>query len=101
MALELDWIDNTTGVTYNGAYAMIQRVSHTRLTSNNHQFVIRIQIYKDATARSDGKAPITETMFTVYKTINASDNSADQRNIINQLYNDMKQDDPWDDATDV
>ena len=23
------------------------------------------------------------------------------RNVINQIYNDMKQEDPWDDATDV
>lgn len=101
MALQLDWIDNTTGVTYEDAYAIIGKLLHNKLTNNNHQFIAKIKIYKDATAKAAGKGPVAETQFTVTKTINSSDNTANQRNIINQIYNDMKDNDPWDDATDV
>lgn len=101
MALQLDWIDNKTGVTYEDAYAIIGRILYTKLNNNSHQFVAKIKVYKDETAKSNGKSPIAEVQFTVTKTINSGDNTANQRNIINQIYNDMKDEEPWDDATDV
>jgi hypothetical protein len=101
MALELDWTDSSTGVTYNDAYAIIGSITHTKGANNVHSFTAKIKIYKDATAKSNGKAPIASTTFLTTKVYQSSDTGSNYRNIINQIYNDMKQHDPWDDATDV
>ena len=101
MALELDWTDNTTGVTYNDAYAIISKLTHLRSTGNVHIFTAYINVYKDSTARADGKSPIKTVQYAYNKTISSTDNANNQPNIIREIYNDMKDNDPWDDATDV
>ena len=101
MALQLDWTDNATGVTYNDAYAIIGGINHTKTGNGGHAFTARIKIYKDAAAKSSGKAPITTLSFVTVKTYQPTDNGANFRNIINEIYNDMKDEDPWDDAIDV
>jgi len=46
MALQLDWIDNKTGVTYEDAYAIIGRILYTKLNNNSHQFVAKSKSIK-------------------------------------------------------
>ena len=101
MALEIDWTDNSTGVTYNNAYVVVDRVVYEKGTGNNYSIVANIHIYKDATAFNAGKAAIVKTSWTSSVTIQSTDTSQTYRNVINQVYNDMKQEDPRDDATDV
>ena len=101
MALEIDWEDGSTGVTYNDAYVVVDRVVYTKGPNNTYTIHANIHIYKDATAFNAGKTAIAKTAWTSSVTIQSTDTSQTYRNIINQVYNDMKQDDPWDDATDV
>lgn len=99
MALELDWEDSTTGVTYDDAYALISNVRATKGANGSYTFVASINIYKDSTAKSNGKSPIATSSFTTVKSY--SNNNTTYRNIVNEIYNDMKDVSPWDDATDV
>jgi len=101
MALELDWTDNTTGVTYEDAYAIISKLTHVKSVGNVHIFTAYINIYKDSTAKANGKTPIKSVQYAYNKTITSNDNGSNQPNIICEIYNDMKEEDPWDDATDV
>ena len=101
MALEIDWTDAATDVTYNNAYVVLDRVVYEKSTNNNYTIFANIHIYKDATAFNAGKAAIIKTTWTSSVTIQSNDTAQTYRNVINQIYNDMKQDDPWDDATDV
>lgn len=101
MGLQLDWIDSATGVTYTNAYATIKSLKTTKQTSSQHTITAIISVYKDATAKTDGKAPVATTLFLTTKTYSATDTGSTYRNIINQIYNDMKDEDPWDDASDV
>ena len=101
MALELDWTDAATDVTYNNAYAVISHLTYTKGVSNNYGINAEIRVYKDATAFAAGKKSIAKTIFTSSVTIQSSDTAQTYRNVVNQIYNEMKQNDPWDDATDV
>tara|TARA_B100000212_G_C27297027_1_gene499768 strand:- start:13 stop:318 length:306 start_codon:yes stop_codon:yes gene_type:complete len=101
MGLELDWTDNATGVTYDDAYAIVKKLTYTKGVNNTYNVVAFINIYKDSTAYNDGKGPIAEQSYQKTLTIQPTDNAQTYRNAINQIYNDMKQDDPWDDAADV
>lgn len=101
MGLELDWTDETTGVTYQDAYVIIDRVVYEKGANNNYSIIANVYIYKDATAYNSGKAAIVKTSWTSSVTIQSTDTAQTYRNVINQVYNDMKQDDPWDDASDV
>lgn len=101
MALQLDWTDNSTGVTYSDAYVVVDRVVYTKGANNTYTIFANIHLYKDATAFNAGKAAVVKTSWTSSVTIQSTDNAQTYRNIINQIYNDIKQDDPWDDATDV
>jgi len=101
MALELDWTDDATGVTYNNAYAVIERVSYTKGIGTDYSFVAQIYIYKDATAYNNGKTALATKTLQGTKTFTSTDTGQTYRNIIHQAYNDMKQEDPWDDASDV
>ena len=101
MALQLDWTDAATDVTYDDAYAVINKLTYTKGVSNNYSVLAHIKVYKDATAFAAGKKCVAETQYTGTVTIQSSDTAQSYRNVINQVYNDMKQNDPWDDATDV
>tara|TARA_Y100001963_G_C6480444_1_gene308715 strand:- start:128 stop:433 length:306 start_codon:yes stop_codon:yes gene_type:complete len=101
MALELDWTDSNTGATYTDAYAVISNLTHSKGSNNVHTFVASVKIYKDSAARSTGKAPVAKITYQIQRTYASNDTGATHRNIINEVYNDMKDNDPWDDATDV
>jgi len=101
MGLELDWTDDTTGVTYDDAYAIIHTLTYTKSVNNTYAINAIVKVYKDSTAYNDGKAPIGSRQYLSSVTIQSTDTAQTYRNAINQVYNDMKQDDPWDDASDV
>ena len=101
MALEIDWTDGSTGVSYNNAYVVIDRVTYEKGANNNYTILANIHIYKDATAFNAGKKAVVKTSWTSSVTIQSTDTAQTYRNAINQIYNDMKQEDPWDDASDV
>ena len=101
MALEIDWTDGSTGVSYNNAYVVIDRVTYEKGTNNNYTILANIHIYKDATAFNAGKKAVVKTAWTSSVTIQSTDTAQTYRNVINQIYNDMKQEDPWDPASDV
>jgi len=101
MGLQLDWTDSGTGATYTDAYATIKSIKTTKQTGGQHVITAIISIYKDSTAKTNGKAPVATTTFLTTKTYTSTDTASTYRNILNQIYNDMKDEDPWDDATDV
>lgn len=101
MALQLDWTNAATDVTYDDAYAVISRLTYSKGINNAYDVNAEIRVYKDAAAFAAGKRSIASTIYTSSVTIQATDTGQSYRNVINQVYNDMKQNDPWDDATDV
>ena len=101
MALQLDWTDTGTDVTYDDAYAVIHKLTYSKGVNNNYSVSASIKIYKNATAFSDGKKCVGTTTYASTVSIQSNDTAQTYRNVINQVYNDMKQNDPWDDATDV
>ena len=90
MALQLDWTDETTDVTYQDAYVIIDRVVYTKGVNNNYSIIANVYIYKDATAYNSGKAAVVKTSWTSSVTIQSNDTAQTYRNVINQVYNDMK-----------
>ena len=58
MGLELDWTDETTGVTYQDAYVIIDRVVYEKGANNNYSIIANVYIYKDATAYNSVKPPL-------------------------------------------
>ena len=46
MALEIDWEDGSTGVTYNNAYVVVDRVVYTKGPNNTYTIHANIHIYK-------------------------------------------------------
>lgn len=101
MALQLDWTDVATDVTYDDAYAVINKLIYTKGVNNSYSVAASVKIYKNATAFSAGKGSVATTTYASTITIQSNDTAQTYRNVINQVYNDMKQNDPWDDATDV
>ena len=101
MGLELDWTDDATGVTYDDAYAIIHTLTYKKSVNNTYSINAIIKVYKDSAAYNNGKAAIGSKQYVSSVSIQPNDTAQTYRNAINQVYNDMKADDPWDDATDV
>ena len=99
MALQLNWEDEDTGVTYNSAYAIINRLTYEKAEDDDYRVHAVVLIYKDSTAHTEGKSFIARTQFTTTVTIQSSDNGTTYRNPLNQVYEDMKLVAPWDSAT--
>ena len=101
MALQLNWTDNTTGVTYNNAYAVIDKITYEKSSGSNYDILAHVHVYKDSTAYNDGLKSIGKRNYTATVSISSTDTAQNYRNIVRQAYLDMKQNSPWDTATDV
>ena len=61
MSLQLSY-DAATGATHASAYHKITSISHSREQS---RMMLHVSIYKDSTAKSEGKAPVGSASYRV------------------------------------
>jgi len=61
MALQLSY-DASTGATHSTAYHKITRLNNDR---DGSRMTIQVSIYKDSTAKTDGKTPVGMAVYTV------------------------------------